>query len=246
MKEAGHPALFYYPDCAKLERVVPKNRIVVAGMPSRRVRDKLTAQVARITWQYKLAPETMNLQGSKAVPEIQIFRLALKPAGVTDALPVDVLRCIDRAISFPLIFELTTSREDGASRENILVAAAYKRPSETGANKWVIGDYFATDWLPADTPRESLPVALDFPRLYEKILQRLIPISIRAGESMTSLMERHKRIAGIQRECLRLEVRVRCEKQFNRKVELNRQLRELKSELDALIKLTNEGQKQHG
>lgn len=246
MSTAGHPALFEYPDRARLGRVVPKNRIVVSGKPGRRARDQLTAQVAKILWQYKLAPETVNLQGSTAVPEIQVFRLMLKPTGVRDELPVDVLRCIDRAIGFPLIFELIASREDSTASDQVRVAATYKRPSEADASKWVIGEYFATDWLSVDTPRVPLPVALDLPRLYEQMLQELIPLSARPGESMAALVERHSRSAVIQRECRRLEVRIHREKQFNRRVELNRQLRELKRELDILIASTNEGKRQHG
>lgn len=246
MTTAGSPALFDYPDRARLGRVVPKNRIVASGKPSRRVRDQLTAQVARIVWQYKLAPETVNLQGSKAVPEIQVFSLVLKPAGVRDELPVDVLRCVDRAIGFPLIFELTASREDGAASDQIRVAATYKRPSEADDSKWVIDEYFATNWLPTDTPRTPLPVALDLPRLYEQMLHELIPVPFRPGESMADLVERYGRITVKQRECRRLEARIYREKQFNRKVELNRQLRELKAELYTLTESSNEGQWQHG
>lgn len=246
MREAGHPALLDYPERAWRGRVVPKNRIVVAGTPSRTVREQLTDHVARITWQYELAPETLNLYGTRAVPEIQVFSLALKPAGVSDALPVEVLHCIDRAIGFPLIFELTASREDGAPRDAIRVAAAYKRPSEADASKWVIDDYFATDWLPADTPRVPLPVALDLPRFYEQLLRELLPIQAWPGESMAALMERHGHITAKQRECRRLEARIQREKQFNRKVELNRQLRALKTELDTLQETTIEGKKQHG
>ena len=246
MTEAGHPALIDYPERARVARFVPKNRIMVSGAPGRRVRDQLTTQVARITWQYKLAQETLNLKGSKAVPEIQVFRVALKPAGVSDELPVEVLKCIDRAIGFPIIFELTSSREDGATRDAIRVAATYKRPSEADASKWVLDDYFATDWLPADTPRTSLPVALDLSRLYEQLLRELLPIQARPGESMVALMERHSRITAKQRECQRLEARIQREKQFNRKVELNRQLRALKAELDTLREITIEGKAQHG
>jgi len=245
-EQTGHPALIDYPERARVGRVVPKNRITVSGAPGRRVRDQLTTQVARITWQYKLAQETLNLKGSKAVPEIQIFRVALKQAGVSDDLPVEVLKCIDRAIGFPLIFELTCSRKEGAPRDAIRVAATYKRPSEADASKWVIDDYFATDWLPADTPRAPLPVALDLPRLYEQLLRELLPIQARPGESMAALMERHGRITAKRRECRRLETRIRREKQFNRKVELNRQLWALRAELDALRKTTIEGKEQHG
>lgn len=246
MTAPGHPALFDYPDRARLGRVVPKNRIVVSGKPGRRVSDQLTAQVARIVWQYKLAPETINLRGSPAVPEIQVFSLILKPAGVGDELPVDVLRSIDRAIAFPLIFELITTGEDDVASAKLRVAATYKRPSEANASKWVIDEYFATDWLPLDAARTSLPVALDLPRLYEQMLHQLIPTPPRPGESVAALVERQGRIAVLQRECRRLEARIHRAEQFNRKVEFNRQLREMKANLDTLIESSNEGQRQDG
>lgn len=227
-------ALFAYPARSVLGRNVPKNRIVAAGKPDRRLRDELTAKVARIVWQHKLAPETVNLAASAAVPEIQIFNVVLKPAGASGKLPIEVLRCIDRAIGFPLIFELMTRREDGAPIDQVRVVASYKRRSEADTSQWVISEYFATDWLPADTPRAPLPVALDLPRLYELMLGELIPLRAREGESMAALVERHGEIAAAQRECERLEARLHREKQFNRKVEINRHLREQAARLEAL------------
>lgn len=230
----SHPALIEYPERARLGRVVPKNRIALAAHSSSRVREQLTTHVAKIIWQFKLARETLNLHGSKAVPEIQVFTLALKATGINDALPVELLKYIDQAIGFPIIFELTASREDGASHEAIRVAATYKRPSEADPGKWVTGDYFATDWLSAVAPRAPLPVSLDLTRLYEQLIRQLIPVQARPGELLTSLLERQRRIASMQRECHRLKARIQREKQFNRKVSLNRQFRELKTELEAL------------
>ena len=231
---ASHPVLFDYPPRAALGRVVPKTRLYAAGKPSRRVRDQFATKVAQVVWQYKLAPETVNLPASRGVTEIQVFSLTFKSAGDEEELPEDILRCIDRAIGFPILFELTVSRDDGAASDQVRVAATYKRPNEADAGKWVIGEYFATDWLPAGTPRSPLPVALDLGRLYEQILSQLIPVPARQGESMAALVERQGRIAVKQRECRRLEARVHSEKQFNRKVELNRQLHELRAELDRL------------
>jgi len=236
MSTPAGPSLFDYPARAALGRVVPKTRLFVAGKPSRRVRDQITAKVAQIVWQYKLAPETLNLSASPGVPEIQVFTVALKPDGLSDntELPEDILRCIDRAIGFPIIFELTASTNEGDAPNQIRVAATYKRPSEAEMGKWVIGDYFATDWLPADTPRAPLPVALDLARLYEQMLRRLILVPAREGETIAVLAERQRQIAVKQREYQRLEARVHREKQFNRRVELNRQLRVLKTELAEL------------
>jgi hypothetical protein len=245
MSESSHPALLDYPERTRLGRTVPKNRIALSGKATRRVRDQLTTRVVRIIWANKLAPETLKLPATRAVPEIQVFQLVLKPAGIGDELPADILRCIDRAIGFPLIFELTASREDGAARDQIRVAASYKRPSEAEAGQWVIGDYFAADWLPVNTPRAPLPVALDLAGLYEQMLRQLIPLPARGGEPIAALAERQRQFATKQRECRRLEIRLHREKQFNRKVEINRQLRELKAELDTLREPTPKSQRQH-
>jgi hypothetical protein len=231
--KAGHPALFEFPQRTALNRPVPKSRIVAAGKPGRRVRDALTAQVAQIIWQYKLAPETLNLSASRSVPEIQVFTLALKP-GVNEELPEDIMRTIDKAIGFPILFELREPAGENDRLGRLRVAAAYKRPSEAEAGKWVVGDYFASDWLPADTPRQPLPVALNMARLYEQLLSPLIATPARPGEELAERVQRQARMAVKQREYQRLEVRVQREKQFNRKVELNRQLRELRTELEAL------------
>lgn len=231
---AAHPALFDYPARSALGRVVPKSRFYAAGNPSRRVREQFTTKAAQVVWRYKLAPETLNLPANPGVAEIQVFSVALKAAGSEDELPEELLRCIDRTIGFPIIFELTTSRDGDPDTAQVCVAATYKRPNEADTGKWVIGDYFATDWLPVDTPRSPLPVVLDMARLYEQMLRRLIPTEIRQGETIAELAERQRQITVKLRECQRLEAKVHREKQYNRRVELNRQLRELKTNLDAL------------
>ncbi|MFZ4504556.1 MAG: DUF4391 domain-containing protein, partial [Methylovulum sp.] len=87
-------ALFHYPNAATLGRKLPKNKIYEHAKPSTAVRELFVSQVDKIIWQYKLAPETVNLPAKPNVPEIQIFTLALK----TPELSEDVLRCIDQAI----------------------------------------------------------------------------------------------------------------------------------------------------
>lgn len=230
----SHPALFAYPKHAAFGRVIPKKRIFDVAKPKRRVKDQITAKVAQLVWQYKLAPESINIASTKTVPEIQIFTVALKTAGMHEALTCDVLHCIDQAIPSRIIFELTAARENHSSPDRIKVAAAYKRASEADHGKWVIGEYFSTGWMPTDTQRTPLPVVTDFSRLYEEMLIQLIPIPARQGENLEELTERYQRIAAKERECQKVEARLNREKQFNRKVEINRELREIKAELNQL------------
>jgi hypothetical protein len=187
------------------------------------LRERFVAQVEQITWQYKLAPETINLPAHPAVPEIEVFDIALKD----EELDNDVLRAIDRAIPLPILFQLHAGRR-------ACMVAAYKRPSEADGSKWVVGDYHAGAWQPADAPRQALPVALDLHGLYEQLLRSLLPRPARPGENLAAQLERLGRLRVLEREAAKLEAAMNREKQFNRKVAINSELRGLRQEIGRL------------
>lgn len=217
--------LFEYPRNAAFGRVLPKSKIYKHGSPSTATKELFVRQVEQIAWQYKLAPETINIKGTLSVPEIQVFSVSLKDG----ELKTDVLRCIDQAIPFPILFEL---RYDG----KVKPVAAFKRPNEADASKWVISEYFDGDWVSADTPRKPLPMVFDLEALYGHLLMPLMPYPALPGESLQTRVERMERIRLKQRELERCEARLRKEKQFNRKVAINAELRDLKQELENLTR----------
>jgi hypothetical protein len=220
-------ALISYPKQAEFSRTLPKNKIYEHSGASTRLKDLFVEQVDQIVWRYKLAPETINLPAKPGVPEIQIFAIQLK----TPKLHHDVLRCIDGAVQFPIIFELTHGVGAAALTQ---VVAAYKRPSEVDTAGWICSSYFESDWMPATTARAPLPLALDLGSLHEQLLHRLIPVRTRPQERLRDLVIRAEQMAAKQREVAKAEVRLAKEKQFNRKVEANAALRQLKAELEQL------------
>ena len=220
-------ALFAYPKQAEFGRVLPKNKIYEHSGANTRLRDLFVEQVEKIVWRYKLAPETINLAAKPGVPEIQVFAIQLK----TSELHRDVLRCIDGAVQFPIIFELTHGQGAEARSQ---VVAAYKRPSETDPASWVCSDYFESGWIPATAERTPLPLALDLGGLYEQLLRRLVPVAARANESLGVQVIRAEQVRTKEREVAQAQVRLAKEKQFNRKVEANARLRQLTTELQAL------------
>ena len=217
------PALFDFPPQTKVGRVLPKSKIYQHVRVGSTLRERFVRQVEQITWQYKLASETINLPARAGIEEIEIFDVALR----TDALDEDILRAIDRAIPLPIVFQLQHG-------QRTRMAAAYKRPSVAEAGKWVIDGYFAGDWQPAAAERRALPMALDLHSLYEQLLRSLLPQAARPGESLPEQLERLTRLRSRQHEYEKLETRLDREKQFNRKVALNAQLRDLKTEIDQL------------
>lgn len=219
----SNTAFINYPKQAVFGRTLPKNKIYEHSGANTRLKDLFVEQVEQIVWQYKLAPETINLPARPGVPELQIFSIQLK----TLELNMDVLRCIDGAVQFPIIFELSFD-------ERTKVIAAYKRPNESDASRWVLSDYFATAWLSSDYERVAMPLALDLGSLYEQVLHRLIPMPARPQETLADLVSRVELVAAKQREVEKAASRLAKEKQFNRKVEINAHLRRLKNELEEL------------
>jgi hypothetical protein len=219
----SNAAFINYPKQAAFGRSLPKNKIYEHSGANTRLKDLFVEQVEQIVWQYKLAPETINLPAKPGVPELQIFSIQLK----TSDLNLDVLRCIDGVVRFPIIFELSF---DGLTQ----VIATYKRPNESDASRWVLSDYFATAWLPSDCERAAMPLALDLGGLYEQVLHRLIAAPVRPHESLADLVDRVELVGVKQREVEKAASRLVKEKQFNRKVEINAILRQLKYELEQL------------
>ncbi len=175
--------LFAWPKAAAFDRVVPKRKIYEHGAVGSALKERFVQQVEQITWAYKLAPETVNLPAAETVTEIQVFRVTLKGAELDRV----VLKAIDRAIPFPLIFELIQGTQ-------IKVAAAYKRSSHSkdgsaNISRWRIGNYFETDWQPEHTTRQPLPVALDMGSLYEQLLGPLVQDGITRGKEQSSVPE---------------------------------------------------------
>lgn len=220
--------LFDYPKNAAYGRVLPKSKIYENGSPSAAVKALFVRQVEQIVWQYKLAPETINIKASRAVSEIQVFSIALK----SDELKTEVLRCIDQAIPYPILFELRT---EGKAKP----IAAYKRPSEADSAKWVISEYFEGGWVPSNKSRRSLPMVFDLESLYARLLTPLMPHPARPGEHLQILVERMEQIRSRQRELDKCKARLRKEKQFNRKVAINAEFRTLKQEIETLIRPTS-------
>lgn len=224
MSQGAHPALLSYPKQAAFGRNIPKNKIYERSGANTRLKELFVKQVEQISWQYKLAPETINLPAKNGVCEIQIFTLQLKTA----KLNWDVLRCIDEVVKSPIIYELNF-------KDKVQVVAAYKCLNENDSCQWVLKSYLSTEWLANATPRSLMPIALDLGGVYELILQRLIPLSVRQQESFLELLVRFDLVAKKRKEIEILSNKLNREKQFNHKVVINASLRQLKIELEGLM-----------
>lgn len=214
---------FQYPPQAAFGRPVPKTKLYAHSHAGARLKALFVQQVEQVTWQYKLAPETVNLPAHPTVPEIQVFGIQLK----TPELHTDVLRAIDQAVQYPVIFEL-------AHAGRAQVVACHKRPNEAEAGRWVLSDYFASAWQAEPLCRSPMPLVLHLGGLYEHLLRALLPLPARPGEALAEQVSRLAALAAHQREADKLATRLRQEGQFNRKLAINAALRRVQQQLAAL------------
>ncbi len=228
-------ALYQWPSTARFGRVVPKTKLYEHGKVKAAVREKFVAEVQRITWAYKLADATIHLEGDPAVPEIQVFVLDARADDVSDT----VLAAVDRAVRFPIIFEIVIG--NGVEKKTRMVAA-HKKVGDSAPS---LSSYFSTDWLAADTAREPLPHALDLPGLYAEVLAPLIPVGRIPGEPIADTVARAEESRKVEREIATLTRRLGAEPQLNRKFQIRRQLRDRTAALKELANPTPQTTNSH-
>jgi len=215
--------LYSFPKAAAYGRMVAKGKIYEHATPTKKVKELFITQVEKITWSYKLSPATINLPASASVEEIQVFSVRLR----TGDLAHEVLQTIDRAIPSPILFEL---KFNGKTQ----YVGAFKRPNEADKSKWVVSSYFQSVWMDDEVKRVNLPVVINMGALYQALLTALSPLKPRKDETLNNLIARVDLLRVKERDAEQFKKRMKIEKQFNRRVEMNQALNELKTEIERL------------
>ena len=222
--------LYKFPQQAKLDRLIPKNKFYEQGKANTKIEQLFVDQVENIRWAYKLASSTIHLQDQEDLKEIQIFRVKSR----VEDLDVSILSFIDKLILTPIVFEVVY-------QDKVKVVATYKRLNQADKTKAVIGQYYASEWL-EDHDRVELPLYLKLADLYEHFIAQILPItsSEDSGDDDESVsielkLQKAQQLESLQKQLDKLKSKLRTEKQFNRKVELNKHIHALESDLNKLV-----------
>ena len=222
--------LYKFPQQAKVDRLIPKNKFYEQGKANTKIEQLFVNQVENIRWAYKLASSTIHLQDQEDLKEIQIFRVKSR----VEDLDVSILSFIDKLILTPIVFEVVY-------QDKVKVVATYKRLNQADKTKAVIGQYYASGWL-EDADRVELPLYLKLADLYEHFIAQLLPITSREDQgnddesvSIELQLQKAQQLESLQKQLDKLKSKLRTEKQFNRKVELNKHIHALESDLNKLV-----------
>lgn len=216
------------PKTTEFNKRIPKQKFYENIKITPALRRIFVDQIKAVYWRNKIASTTINLETGNNVTEIEIFEVKLNRV----PLDVSVLRQIDKEIPYHIIFLL--EHED-----KYQAWTAYKEKAASGAVAFKVDSYFHTDWL----PEVELPLKLDglnMDAVYENFVRQiagedLSVANTEAPETLKDSVERNKRMQALQKQIEALQKKVRREKQLNRQMELNIELKKLKCELEQLL-----------
>lgn len=179
-------------------------------------------QIKLIYWRNKLAPSTLNIGAGEQVTELEVFELQLRQPSLDEA----VLRQIDREIPYHILFVLT---HKGRAQAWI----GYKQAAASGTNAFKVDTYYHTEWM----PEGELPLKLDgltTDAVYESYVRQIAGDKLGVAGDLKASVDRSKEWAELERKIAALQAKIRKEKQLNRQVGMNTEMKKLRKELEEL------------
>ena len=98
----------------------------------------------------------------------------------------------------------------------------------------MINSYFETSWFDKDMQYQDLPMVLNLTGLYHAFLEMMMPLPKRKNETLIEHVIRVDEWGSKEQEILKLNSKLKKEKQFNRRVEINKSIKNLKKEINKL------------
>ena len=214
--------MFGLPDITYFGKIVPKNKFYDKLAIDKKLERSFIDQIASIRWLHKLSADTLNVEKGGTVEEVEVFQIKLK----TSELDLNVLRQMDRQLHYHLIFILELEGQ-------YQLWIGFKEESTNTAFK--VGNYYHTDWVTEGT--FSLRIdGLNMDTVYENLVRQIAGVTLTQenSESLKETVDRQAAREKLEKDIEKLRAKIRKEKQFNRQVELNKQLKELLKEAKEL------------
>lgn len=213
------------PKTTEFNKRIPKQKFYENMDISPALKKVFVEQVKIIYWRNKIAASTTNLATGNDVTELEVFEIRLNSPVLDDGL----LRQIDREIPYHILFLLEYQGKYQAW-------IGYKEAAASGNKAFKVNGYYHSEWLAED----ELPLKLEglsVDAVYENFVRQIAGNKLKSetsGESLKESVARDEQKQALQKQIETLKAKIRKEKQLNKQMEMNNELKKLKKELEAL------------
>ena len=203
---------------------IPKQKFYDNLSISPELKRVFAEQIAAIFWSNKLSPDTLNVAAGDTVDEIEVFTIRLNQP----SLDTRVLQQIDKQIPYHIIFVLEY-------KGRLQAWIGYKEAAASGSNAFKVSRYYHTDWMTEDELHLSID-GLNMDAVYESLVRQIAGNALQAdfGGSLKESVERDEKKRRLERQIAALDSKMRREKQLNRRIEMNAELKKLRIELSQM------------
>ncbi len=211
------------PKTTEFNKRIPKQKFYENINISPALKKIFVEQVKNIYWKNKIASSTTNLDVGTYVTELEVFEVQLNKPVLDDNL----LRQIDNEIPYHILFLLEYQGKYQAW-------IGYKEAAAYGNNAFKVNGYYHTEWLLDD----ELPLRLEglnVDAIYENFVRQIAGDKLKteaAGESLKESIIRDEQKWALQKQIANLQGKIRKEKQLNKQMQINNELKKLKKELE--------------
>lgn len=212
--------MFGFPASTEFGKRIPKQKFYENIDISSALKRVFVEQIRLIYWRNKLAAATLNLAAGETVTEIEVFEVRLNTPQLEEA----VLRQMDKEIPYHILFVLTC---EGKAQAWI----GYKEATASGNNAFKVSRYYHTDWVPEDELQFRVD-GLNMDAMYESLVRQIAGDELQAdaGESLQASVARDERRRQLEKQIAALENKMHKEKQLNRRMEINAEIKRLRTE----------------
>ena len=213
------------PKSTEFNKRIPKQKFYENMDISPALKKVFVEQVKIIYWKNKIAASTTNLAAGVNVTELEVFEIRLNSQVLDDGL----LRQIDREIPYHILFLLEYQGKYQAW-------IGYKEAAVSGNKAFKVNGYYHTDWL----DEEELPLKLEglnVDKVYENFVRQIAGDKLQAEnaeESLKDSVARDEQRQALQKQIDTLKAKIRKEKQLNKQMQMNAELKKLRKELEEL------------
>ena len=214
--------LLHFPTETIVDSVVPKTKFYRFMEVNPRMKSHFVNDVESIRWLYKLSPDTLNVTATEDMKEIEVFVATLKEADC----PTDLFTFIDTNMPRHLVFILLHGN-------NCMLLINYKQWKDDTHTQFKITQMFASPWVATS----SLQLQIDgqsLPRIYDNFVAQISGIGAHRAGSMEEIVALRQQIAKQEAELQKLEKRMRREPQVDVQMEMHKQVKAKRLELQQL------------
>lgn len=213
------------PKATEFNRRIPKAKFYENINITTSLKRLFVDQVKNIYWRNKISSTTVNLSEGKYVIEIEVFEVNLNSSQVD----IDLLKSIDSVIPYHILYILEYNGKYQAW-------IGYKETTDIEKKISKVDRYYYTNWLDEMELIVKLE-GLNLDDVYENLVRQIAGDKLQSDNSTETLkqsVERDKKIETLQKQISILQNKIRKEKQLNKQIEMNTELKTLRSVLEKL------------